>query len=94
VHCNNVKYRVGIIASYLFILGLLQVTTSAAQKSISSKTLTNNLQIKSVANQPTNPSLKPDTSRNEMVLEGDSSFTIKKNKPIALLTRLMFRKIL
>ena len=88
VHCNNVKYRVGIIASYLFILGLLQVTTSAAQKSISSKTLTNNLQIKSVANQPTNPSLKPDTSRNEMVLEGDSSFTIKKNKPISTIDTL------
>ena len=69
---NNVKYRVGIIASCFFIFCLLQVTTSIAQKTNTGKTLTKSLQIKSGVNQSINPSLKPDSSKNDITLEEDT----------------------
>jgi len=92
VQFNNVKYTSCIIATSLLILFLLQLTTLSAQKVKLKPTLTKPLEKKESANPSQNMLSMPDTSKNEMVLDGDSSFALKKKKTISVVDTLNISK--
>ena len=89
---NNVKYTVNIIAACLLLILLMQVTPSFSQKTKPKPSLTKPLEKKEPSNPSQNLIAMPDTSKSEMMLDSDSSFTQNKKKVVVTIDSLNVSK--